>query len=136
MPRTELLFSVIPEVTDHDDNLTHQPDPERHRRERTVLETIANVPEGKVREHQLPGNSCPGYDDYNGTQHLGEGQSRADVETRESLEKDHTQTHSLDSVENSQPEPQRNADPGSGTSRPWNVQSNGRDSPEHLHENQ
>ena len=84
--RTELLLSVIPEVTDNDNDLTCQRDPERYRRERTVLEPISNIPQGEVGEHQLSRDGCSSHNDNDGAQHLGEGQGRADVETREGLE--------------------------------------------------
>jgi hypothetical protein len=128
----ELLLSVIPEVTDNDHDLAHQRDPERHRREWAVLESVPDIPQSEVWEHLLPRDGWPSYDDNDGTQHLGEGESRADVETREGLEENHAQTDTLDSIEDTQPEPQGNADPGSSTSRPWNVQSNRGDTPDHL----
>jgi len=117
----ELLFSVIPEVTDNNDNLTHQRDPEGHRRERTVLEPISGVPQSEVWEDLLSRNGWSCDDDDNRAQHLGDGESRANVETREGLEKDQAQTDTLNGIKDSQPEPQGNADPGSSTSRPWNV---------------
>ena len=70
----ESLLSVIPEVTDNNNNLTHQRDPERYRRERTVLESISDIPQGEVREHQLSRDGCSGHNDNDGAQHLGEGQ--------------------------------------------------------------
>lgn len=39
------------------------------------------------------------------------------------LEKDHTQSDTLDSIENAEPQPQRNAEVWSGVTRPWNVES-------------
>jgi len=117
----ELLFSVIPEVADNNNNLTHQRDPEGRRRERTVLEPISRVPQSEVWEHLLSRNGWPGYDDNNRAQHLGEGESRANMETREGLEKDQAQTDTLSGIKDSQPEPQGDADPGSSTSRPWDV---------------
>ena len=57
---------------------------------------------------------------------------KARVEAREGLEKDYTQTDTLDGIEDSQPEPQGNTDPRSNTSCPRNVQSNGGDGPKHL----
>ena len=123
---------VIPEVTDDDNDLTHQRDPERHRRERTVLEPAPDIPEGEVGEYLLSRDGWPGHNDNNGAQHLRKGQSRADVETRKSLEKDHPQTDTLDSIEYSWPESQGNTDPRSSTSCPRNVQSDGRHTPDHL----
>ena len=99
--RTELFFSVIPEVTDNVDNLTHQRDPEQYRRKWAVLEPVPNVPQSEVREDQSSRNGWSGYDDDNGSQHLGEGESREDVETREGLEKNHAQTDTLNSIEDS-----------------------------------
>ena len=128
----ESLLSVTPEVTNNDNDLTHQRDPERYRRERTVLESISDIPQGEVREHQLSRDGCSGHNDNDGAQHLGEGQGCADVETREGLEKDYTQTDTLDGVEDSQPEPQGNTDPSSNTPCPRNVQSNGGDGPKYL----
>ena len=121
MPHTKLLLPVIPEVTDNDNDLTYQRDPEGDRRERTVLESIPDVPQSEIGEHQLSRDGWSGYYDDDGAQHLGYGQSRADMETRESLEQDHPQTDTLDGIEDSQPEPQGNTDPRSGTSRPRNV---------------
>ena len=103
--RTELLFSVIPEVADNDSDLAHQRDPERCRREWTVLEPVSNVPQSEVGEHLVSRNSCSGHNDHDGSQHLGEGESCADMETRESLEENHAQTDTLRRIKNSQPEP-------------------------------
>ena len=132
MPRTQLFFSVIPKVSDNDGNLTHQRDPEWRRCEWTMFEPVSDVPQSEVGEHLLSRDDWSGHDDNDGSQHLGEGKSCTDVETREGLEEDHAQTDTLSRVKNSQPEPQGNADPGSSTPCPWNVQSDGRDPPEHL----
>jgi len=128
----KLFLSVIPEVTENDNDLTRQRDPERYRREWTVLQPVPDIPQTEIGEHQLWGDGRSGHDDNDRAQHLGEGQSRADMETREGLEEDHAQTNTLDGIEDPQPEPQRKTDPGSSTSRPWNVQSDGGDAPEHL----
>ena len=101
-----------------------------------MLEPVSDVPQSEVREDQFSRDGRSGYDDNHGSQHLGEGEGRADVETRESLEKNHAQTDTLNGIKDTQPEPQGNTYPGSSTSRPWDVQSNGGNSPERLRESE
>ena len=79
--RTQLLFAVVPEVTDDDNNLTRQRDPERYRREWAVFESIPDIPQTKVWEHHSLRDGRFGHDDDNGAQHLRERESRAHVET-------------------------------------------------------
>jgi len=51
---------------------------------------------------------------------------------RTHLEKNHTQAHSLDRVQDAEPKPKRSAEVGSSGTTPWNVQRQGRRSPQHL----
>ena len=54
------------------------------------------------------------------------------METRERLQEDHTQSNSLNGVQDTKPEPERNAEIRSRRSSPGNVQAERRGTPQHL----
>ena len=68
-----------------------------------MFEPVPYVPQSEVGEHLFSRDGWSGDDDDDRAQHLGEGESRADVETREGLEKDHAQTDTLNRIKDSQP---------------------------------
>ena len=48
------------------------------------------------------------------------------------LEQDHTQTDTLDGIQDTKPQPQRDAEMVAGVACPWQVETHGRRSPQHL----
>ena len=89
------------------------------------------------------------------TDHLSEREGRAHMQPRQGLQQDHTETHTLDGIENTEPEPQAsspltssganqsprstalktpamNSQVGTGDSSPRYVKTDTRDSPPHL----
>lgn len=63
---------------------------------------------------------------------LSQGQRGADMETRQRLQENHTQTDTLDGVQDSEPKPETGSEVGSDGSSPGDVEGETRRSPEHL----
>ena len=96
-----------------------------------MFESVPNVPQTEIREYLLSRDARSGRDDGIGAQRLGGHESRAHVKMGESLQENHAQTDTLDNNKNSQLEPQRNTDPGTNTSCPWDIQGDGGYNPQH-----
>lgn len=85
MRRTKLFFAVEPEVSDDDDDLTHQRKPERSVSHRTPFQTVGEIPGSQIREN-VPGTdpvggSCASNHDTDGTNDLSEGQRGTNMQS-------------------------------------------------------
>ena len=125
-----------------------------------VISRPVDIPQRRVGEYStrtvLVGSSSSGDDGNNGTDHLGQRQSRTHVQSRQGLEKDHAETDTLDSIEHTEPKPQactpknrprrfgeqaRRSEPertprylqvGSSNTSPRDVKTDSRNTPPHL----
>lgn len=101
--RTELFLAIEPEVSYNDYQLADQSNPERRISHRAAFQSVRlEVPCGDVREDGAGTDpvwsSRTGNHDTDRTNGLCEGQSGADMETRQGLEQNHTQTNTLDGI--------------------------------------
>jgi hypothetical protein len=72
-------------------------------------------------EEQVRAVSLPSNHDDDGTQELRTSEGSADMETREGLEEDHSQTDTLECVEHTEPQPETSRDVWPGNTSPGNV---------------
>lgn len=83
---TELFFAVKPEITEYNDDLADQGDPEQRLGHRTARNALRKVPGADVGEHGAGSDrvGCRRTRDHDTdcTNDLGQHESRTDVETR------------------------------------------------------
>jgi len=123
------------QVSDNNDQLADETQPELPVFERVVLSSV-KVPDGQIGEDVSWSDgirrSCSRNHDHDGTEQLRAGEGRTDMQTGQGLEQDHTQTDTLDGVEDTEPEPNAGRDVRSSGTTPWDVETHAGGSPPHL----
>lgn len=123
------------QVPNNNDHLADETQPEFPVFERVVLSSV-KVPDGQIGEDVSWSDgiwrSCSRNHDHDGTEQLRAGEGRTDMQTGQGLEQDHTQTDTLDGIENTEPEPNAGRDVRSGGTTPWDVETHAGGSPPHL----
>lgn len=152
----QLFASEEDGVTNDNNDLADETEPELIVCQRHVLARSTDIPDGGVGEDiartdlvgscssvirnvsvtfslgKSNGKDLPSEHDNASTDELRKRQCHTNVQSREGLQQDHTQADTLDSIKNTKPEPRADTDVRTSAPTPWNIESHAGGTPPHL----